>query len=1146
MKKILGKIFIALVSIIGALFFLSLLFVLTLQTKWGQEKAKTALIQLASNNNIELKIKDLKGALPFTFILEGLEINAYQNSAKVEKLSFSLSLTALLKKELSLINLKAKNIFVTLKENTSFSPNAKASSSFPINLSLASFNLKDIHLKNTVFSLSGGAAIKKDLKNIHLNLTLRKKEFKNSYIKLFADKKEETIAASLKTKASLKFFEMFINKSFNQDLPLSFEISSQTSWKNLLDFIYSKEKVSSIKGKAKGSLLPLEHIDPLLFVFDFDIFSDFSLDIAKLSLTNNFLKAEGTLSFDPNFTLKSSLLTFNANFSNQKELFKIPIKGEISGKISYSEKEAALSYGGNLEVKNHKIENIEGSLNAKLNANLSGKIAQRLDIYSERLSLQSDFLFSDGLKLSNLSLSSASLSAVGDLKISKSYLIDGFVSIHLDNLSFLNNFISQNINGPLDSKITFFSENLSQMANLSLDLKDFHYNNFLGDILSLKLSIKDLFQKPLFDLDMSINGARLHKIKIDSLTLKSSSTEKSFDLALVGNFRDPLELKSNGFWNFDEKGFSLKLQSFNGSLLKSPFSLTKEASFSYGSALSVKDFEIKMPSSLLALDLFLEKNIREITITADHFPIDFLSFNPLEVNVTGFSSFKASLRQKEGSLEGSLSVNVEEMNLNSIGEKEILKTKGVVEARVENDKLLGKADLYKENERILNLNCELPLKVDSKISIDSLRSLKADLAVDLKIEDILDFFDLGNHHLEGDLKCSLRVFDTFASPRIEGNCSLQKGSYENYYSGTSLKDINFELIGNGENLTLKSFIANDEKKGKIEALGSLNLNSLKNYSYNLDLTFTKMQLIATDLVTASFDGSLKVEGDKNGSLAKGEVKVASADFSIPDKLPQTMPELEIKFLNKTPSSLKPAKKAHPLNFDINMSGENVFVTGKGVNAQLKGNVLLKGSYGNLIPEGKLELVKGTYLFSGRNFSLSEGTIVFPGKAGVMPRLSIKAELSQEGYMIFANLQGPINAPYLSFTSTPALPLSSIISILLFGKDLSGISGLQALQLATTIGALSDTTSLLESTKRSLGIDRLTVVSKTGEKSEEQVSVEVGKYVTRDLLISIKQGITEGTSNASVELNLGWGFILQLETLQEEEQAKGTLKWSRNF
>jgi translocation and assembly module TamB len=265
-----------------------------------------------------------------------------------------------------------------------------------------------------------------------------------------------------------------------------------------------------------------------------------------------------------------------------------------------------------------------------------------------------------------------------------------------------------------------------------------------------------------------------------------------------------------------------------------------------------------------------------------------------------------------------------------------------------------------------------------------------------------------------------------------------------------------------------------------------------------------------------------------------------------------MPTLNVKFINKPEKKVEDIYKKvvpYPIHLNINIkSTDNIFAKGRGIDARLKGEVKLKGTYPEIQPIGQFKLVKGTFLFSGRYFDLTEGTIVSSKIPNALPIISVQAETIQKGILLIASLKGPLNAPILSFSSSPPLSLSSIISLLLFGDDLSGISALQALQVATTIASLSEGSGLLETAKKNLGIDRLAVVSKTGEDIDDpdQIAVEVGKYITRGFLVSFKQGTLENSSNVSVEIDIGKGFIVQLETIREEEQSKGTLKWSHNF
>ena len=148
----------------------------------------------------------------------------------------------------------------------------------------------------------------------------------------------------------------------------------------------------------------------------------------------------------------------------------------------------------------------------------------------------------------------------------------------------------------------------------------------------------------------------------------------------------------------------------------------------------------------------------------------------------------------------------------------------------------------------------------------------------------------------------------------------------------------------------------------------------------------------------------------------------------------------------------------------------------------------------------------------------------------------------------AHLDGPLNSPTLTFTSSPPLPLSAIMSLLIFGQDISEITGFQAMQLAAMASALSTGSGGggLDSSGQYLGIDRLAVVSSRSDGEGEQYALQVGKYVIKGVLVSVSQGASQGSSNVIVEVDLTHGFIFQAETQQEEEQGKFTIKWNVNF
>ena len=102
--------------------------------------------------------------------------------------------------------------------------------------------------------------------------------------------------------------------------------------------------------------------------------------------------------------------------------------------------------------------------------------------------------------------------------------------------------------------------------------------------------------------------------------------------------------------------------------------------------------------------------------------------------------------------------------------------------------------------------------------------------------------------------------------------------------------------------------------------------------------------------------------------------------------------------------------------------------------------------------------------------------------------------------------------------------------------------MQAIQLAQVVVSLSGGKgpNILETIRKRLGVDRLNIVS-TG--SADEITVQIGKYITRGVMVTLSQSQT--SSNIIVEVDLKKGFIFQAET-QEEEEGKFSLKWNKNY
>ena len=342
-------------------------------------------------------------------------------------------------------------------------------------------------------------------------------------------------------------------------------------------------------------------------------------------------------------------------------------------------------------------------------------------------------------------------------------------------------------------------------------------------------------------------------------------------------------------------------------------------------------------------------------------------------------------------------------------------------------------------------------------------------------------------------------------------------------------------------------------KGQIAASGEidLNLDSLFPFHFTIDLNrFTSVQI---DLVSAEMNGQIAIDGNLKEAIATGKIEVVESDLLIPNRIPRSFPNLEVVYLNAVKPPPAPGTKetkSYPIHLNLSIDAPDaVFIEGRGLSSEWKGNFAIGGTNSAIGAMGKLELIKGKFVLSGRSFTLTEGTLSFRGKEAEVPYLNLAGAMDVKDISIIARLKGPLNDPQITLQSTPPLPLSTIMAYLLFGQNLAEINSYQALQLANSLASLAGQgPDVLENTRRALGVDKLNIVTTPSNNDElqDKIAVQVGKYISEGILLSLSQGAEDNSTNISIEIELKNGFVFQLESDQKQEQGKFTLKWNHNY
>jgi translocation and assembly module TamB len=208
--------------------------------------------------------------------------------------------------------------------------------------------------------------------------------------------------------------------------------------------------------------------------------------------------------------------------------------------------------------------------------------------------------------------------------------------------------------------------------------------------------------------------------------------------------------------------------------------------------------------------------------------------------------------------------------------------------------------------------------------------------------------------------------------------------------------------------------------------------------------------------------------------------------------------------------------------DVTVSAPSqVFVRGRGIDAELGGQLRLTGSTDAIVPAGGFSLIRGRLDILGKRLVLSRADLALEGS--FVPVLDIAAVTESDGIASTVNIAGPADNPVVSFSSSPPLPQEEVLARLLFGRALESISALQAAQLANAVAVLAGRggEGLVGRLRKSFGLDDLDLAT----AEDGSTALTVGKYLTDNVYteVEVEQG---GKAKISLNLDLRDGVTVK--------------------
>lgn len=315
--------------------------------------------------------------------------------------------------------------------------------------------------------------------------------------------------------------------------------------------------------------------------------------------------------------------------------------------------------------------------------------------------------------------------------------------------------------------------------------------------------------------------------------------------------------------------------------------------------------------------------------------------------------------------------------------------------------------------------------------------------------------------------------------------------------------------------------------GQISIAGPVALTAP--YQSGIGIQLANVILRDPTLYESTVNGQIGANGPlANGAAISGALTLGATEVRVPSSGVSALGDLpEIRHIGESATVRQTLNRAgamgtqntaenrssgpsFPLDIVIN-APSRIFVRGRGLDAELGGSLTLGGTTSNIQPVGRFDLIRGRLDILQQRFNLTEGSATLQGDFEPHLRLIAQTEAAT-GTIIRIIVEGPASEPEVRFESSPELPQDEVLSQLIFGRDISEISPLQAVQLASAVGTLAGRGGggVIDNFRQGLGLDDFDVTTDDAGNAAVRAGAYISENVYTDVTVS---------SDGSTEINL---------------------------
>lgn len=765
----------------------------------------------------------------------------------------------------------------------------------------------------------------------------------------------------------------------------------------------------------------------------------------------------------------------------------------------------------------------------------------------------------DQVQVHSLSLAGLGLTIQGAVNGSLSdNLWQGQLALTADDLATIASPFGQTLAGSVNAAVDLVVEDGRQAVNATARLSSLSWEQegavLTADGLSLDASLRDLFGAPAAVVRASATRVVSPQLRVSELAMEVDGAidAMSWTLQLAAEREAPLNLSMDGTASVRDSTAQLTVNALSGQLAEAPLSLRQPLRLALAAdRQSLSDLALGIGEGRIDADIALDPKTLAGRLSVSALPLEPIAQFAAGVSATGALTLTSALDWTAERQSLKAEARIAGVGLAEQGQEWppldiALVTDWQGREMAIDGTITGIGNAPGE------ISARLPLVAGAGPPQAALRQdgpLSGRLRWQGEIGPLVALLPLSEHRLSGQGALDLSVAGTVAEPRLVGDARLSDGAYEHLHWGTQMANLNLVASGDSSGSLVLKGSGDDTKQGTLAVEGAVKLDDPAQPTGWLTVKLVKLQALARDELRGEVSADLRAEGGLQELLLSGGTTVERMEIKIPDRLPPSVVDLQIKEVGEPTRAPPPAPEektgAGPLTrLDLVVSmPARVFVRGRGLDSEWGGELTITGTSRKPQIRGTLQVIRGKFAFAGRSFEISSGTLRFLGGDEVEPILDITIAHSRPDLTATIKLSGPVSAPTLSLTSEPTLPDDEILARVIFGKSVRELSPLQSLQLAQSVAQISGALSgggVMDTLRQTLGVDALTV-----DSGEDGPKVGVGKYLLDNVYVGVRQGATAGSGELAAEIELTPHISLESE-IGQDARSNIDLNWHLDY